>query len=214
MFADDIALVSEMVAKHGPVAPPFVECGGIEAPTIAAYERTIEAMAEAKRRTRTPYADEIPQDEIAAAQHARYLRIHRPLEASLPGYVCEDPGAGGLPIERLAEKYDRSIGVAILLSVLEHVDRPWEVPGHLVRAMRPGGLIVVSVPWSFPWHGSPEDHYRYSPTGLRHVFKHDPIEIIETDWRLKIPADAGVRCIRTGVPQAVESCYLVAKVRG
>jgi len=217
VFADDIALVFKMVTKHGPVSPPFVECGGLESPTIADYQRTIDAMAAMRpldiiERTPEQWGARY-DDALAKAQHARYLQIRRPLESTLPGYVCEDPGAGGLPIELLAQKYDRSIGVAILLSVLEHVDRPWEVPGHLVRAMRPGGLIVVSVPWAFPWHGSPEDHYRYSPTGLRHVFKHEAIEIIEAGWRLDVPAEAGVKCIRTGRAQIIQSAYLVARVR-
>lgn len=216
MFADDIALVSAMVAKHGPPRAPFVECGGIENPTIASYQLTIDAMEEAKQRNHMPYVDELPREQIAAAQHARYLRIRRPLDTALPGYALEDPATGGLPIERLAEKYngDRAIGTAILLSVLEHVANPFLAIERLRDAMQIGGLAIISVPFMFPEHFGPEDNFRFTPTGLRHVFDSPRWQVIDGGWRLRIPADAGVRCIRTGKPQAIESCFIAARAVG
>lgn len=202
MFADDIALCAEMAAKYKP-QPPFVECGGIESPCVADYRLTIEAMKTANTA-----------DEIRVAQMARYLNLHRPLEASFPGYVCEDPATGGLPIERLFEKYDRDIGTAVLLSVLEHVSNPFDAAEFLWDAMASRGLAIVSVPFMFPEHHGPEDCFRFTPTGLRHVFgTHHQWDILEVGWRLKIPADAGVLEIHTGEPQAIETCYIVARAR-
>jgi hypothetical protein len=220
MFHDDIELVRTMVAKYGPLADgPIVECGGLLRPCVAKYEVTVAAMAKHAADGCFGLCDDIAAlggnkmecPGVRAAQMARYQNIERPL-SFLGDYLLEDPGQGGVPIEGLAAKYGKAIGTAILLSVLEHVDRPWEVPDQLVRAMVPGGLIVVSVPWAFPWHGSPGDHFRYSPTGLGHLFRHDALRILETAWRLDVPASAGVLDIRTGLPQIIQSAYLVARV--
>ena len=210
MFADDIALVAEMVAKHGHVSPPFVEVGGLENPTIADYQITIDAMA----MLRGKVFEEIDYDPLVrAAQMARYLQIHRPLEPSLPGYICEDPGNGGRSIENLADKYPAACGVIVALSVLEHCGEPWFADEDLYQAMKPGGLLIVSVPWTFPHHPSPEDNWRFSPSGLRRIFEGEHGEILECGWRLDIPADAGVLDIKTGRPQAIQSCYLVARAK-
>jgi hypothetical protein len=209
MFWDDIELVNSMVERHGPVFSPYVECGGLEAPVIADYARTIVAMKE------IPHAHERGMNDprVYAAQHERYIQIQRPLDGALPGYLLEDPAVGGLPIERLAEKYkdDRAIGTAVLLSVLEHVANPFLAIAKLREAMQVGGLAIVSTPFMFPEHYGPEDCFRFTPTGLRHVFDAPGWSVCEAGWRLRIAADAGVRCIRTGKPQAVESCFIVAR---
>lgn len=215
MFADDIKLVIEMVAKHGPVTPLFVEAGGLEDPTIADYALTIAAMRKARGNPFAIDSHEPDGEAVRAAQFSRYLQIHRPLEPSLPGYVCEDPGAGGASIEQLPEKYPHAIGCLVALSVLEHVEEPWYAPEAMHDAMKPGGLLIVSVPWQFPHHPSPKDLWRFSPDGLRKLFESptEAFEVLDCDWRLDIPADAGVLDIRTGRPQAIQSCYLVARAR-
>ncbi len=216
MFADDIALVAEMVAKYGATGP-FVDVGGLERPCVADYQRTIEAMKTANSR-----------DAIIAAQHVRYLDVFRPLEASCPNYVCENPETGGTPVELLERKYGTGtgrtmppIGTAILLSVLEHVDDPFWAINQLGFAMAKGGLVIVSVPFNFPYHPSPEDHWRFTPTGLIKLFDGsgcgyypDGInewEVLEADWRLDIPAEAGVIDLKTGRAQIIKSAFLVAR---
>ncbi len=82
--------------------------------------------------------------------------------------------------------------------------------------MMTGGLAIVSVPFCFPFHPSPEDNFRFTPTGLRHVFtalKGEPQrwEVLQADWRLDIPAEAAVLDIKTGRAQAIKSCHLVAR---
>lgn len=228
MFADDIALVRDMAAKYSAVGP-FIECGGLEDPVVADYTLTILAMGQLGAGRASPGSPESYRQRVATsvavqdAQFARYLKIHRPLEGSCPGYVCEDPGAGGLEIERLAERYDPNdgtgIGTAVLLSVLEHVRDPFHAIDRLRDAMVLGGLAIVSVPFIFPHHPSPEDNFRFTPTGLRHLFEAWPGEparwaVLEADWRLDIPSEAGVLDIKTGRAQAIKSCFAVARAIG
>ncbi len=218
MFFDDLKLVEEAVSKYGPVTPEFVEVGGIPNPTIADYSRTIEAVRLMRNRLRCPTCGgdgrPVPR-EMKEIQLCRYHNIHRPLDPYLPGYVCEDPENEGASIETLAEKYPHAIGCLVCLSTLEHCEEVWYAPEHLHDAMKPGGLLIVGVPFLFPFHPSPKDLWRFSPQGLEKLFESPKgaWEILWCDWRLKIGGEAGVLNVQDGKPQIVESCGLIARAR-
>ena len=211
MFADDLKLIREVAAKYGPIQGPIVDVGGLRRPCVANYQKTIDAM-EALRKQCAADGRQPEWREVAEAQHARYENIDNPL-GFLGDVIIENPATGGAPIEELWRHYPHAIGTAVVLSTLEHVRNPFAATEALWSAMKDGGLIVVSTPWTFPHHPSPEDNFRFSPTGLRYLFHPDLWNVLEHGWRLRIPADAGVLCTRTGKPQAVESSYLVARAR-
>lgn len=61
---------------------------------------------------------------------------------------------------------DRSLDAVVSLSVLEHVV---DVPGILRdahRVLRPGGRVLISTPFYFPFHGEPDDYRRWTVHGL------------------------------------------------
>lgn len=227
MWFDDLILCKELQHKYE-LKTPIVDVGGLPRPCVADYSRSIAAMAKLQYDPRTPYGAEVSTPEkIRDAQLCRYLAIDRPL-GFLGDYEIVNPelGSDHLPLERLSEKYDPArgtgIGTAILLSVLEHVADPFHAIDRLADAMAPGGLVIVSVPWTFPHHpqgGSGEDNFRFSPTGLRHVFGAWPDtpprwEVLEADWRLDVPAEAGVLDMTKGRAQIIQSCYAVARAVG
>ncbi len=55
-----------------------------------------------------------------------------------------------------------SFDKAISNSVLEHVENPARVFSEMVRVVRPGGQIYLSVPFSFALHQRPYDYHRFS----------------------------------------------------
>lgn len=71
---------------------------------------------------------------------------------------------------------------------LEHVSNPFVFSDHLVQIARPGGFVYVSTVFSWEYHPSPEDYFRYSPVGLRQCFKdgantsRDGVSIVWCDW--------------------------------
>lgn len=65
-----------------------------------------------------------------------------------------------LPIE--AASYEH----VLLINVLEHVYEYRQLLEEAVRVLKPGGTIVIVVPFLFPVHPSPDDFYRFSESAL------------------------------------------------
>lgn len=57
------------------------------------------------------------------------------------------------------------------ISILEHVSRPWVFADNICDMLRPGGLLFVSVPWCWRYHGHPSDYWRMSPEALKTLFR-------------------------------------------
>ncbi|MDR7417462.1 MAG: hypothetical protein QN178_00970 [Armatimonadota bacterium] len=63
-----------------------------------------------------------------------------------------------------------SLGTLIMLSVLEHLPRVWEVPDRAARALRPGGWLCLQTPWNLRFHGPRPDCWRISDDGYHALF--------------------------------------------
>jgi SAM-dependent methyltransferase len=50
--------------------------------------------------------------------------------------------------------------------VLEHLPHPWLAMTEAYRVLKPGGVIIVSVPHLSRLHDLPHDYYRYTANGL------------------------------------------------
>jgi SAM-dependent methyltransferase len=70
-----------------------------------------------------------------------------------------------LPIEsQLAD-------TVVSLSVMEHLCEPQMMLGEAFRILKPGGAIVLQVPWQWWIHEAPYDFFRYTPYGLKYMFE-------------------------------------------
>ena len=72
--------------------------------------------------------------------------------------------------------------LVISFDTLEHVNAPKAFCQNLVRVAKPGSYIYLQTVFSYSYHPSPEDYYRFSPKGLEECFKGSWAEIIECDW--------------------------------
>lgn len=66
---------------------------------------------------------------------------------------------------------DNEFDVLISTQVLEHTAKITETVQEIKRVVKPGGLVYISVPLTFPEHGIPYDFYRFTRYGLMEVFK-------------------------------------------
>lgn len=75
--------------------------------------------------------------------------------------------------------------VVVSTEMFEHDSAPWESMNEMRHVCRAGGYLIVTARGydhrgCFPVHGYPEDHWRYSVTGMEHLlhaFCWEPIEV-------------------------------------
>ena len=68
----------------------------------------------------------------------------------------------------------------VAFEVLEHVFTLDQTLKELHRVVRPGGLLLVSVPFGWDEHEAPYDFARYTSFGLAHVLTVAGFEVLET----------------------------------
>lgn len=78
-------------------------------------------------------------------------------------------------VEVPSGRYDSVVS----LEVLEHVPRPDLAAAELFRVLKPGGVLVCSVPHLSRLHEEPHDYHRFTTYGLRHLLERCGFEIIE-----------------------------------
>ncbi len=64
---------------------------------------------------------------------------------------------------------DASFDTVLSSQVLEHTPAPADLVREMARVLRPGGVLLLSAPFSFRLHEEPHDYFRYSPHGLRQL---------------------------------------------
>jgi SAM-dependent methyltransferase len=66
---------------------------------------------------------------------------------------------------------DGSVDFVLTSEVLEHVLKTDVFLGEALRCLRPGGRLVLTVPFSARWHYIPYDYWRFTPSDLKHVLE-------------------------------------------
>lgn len=95
----------------------------------------------------------------------------------VPGVKVETldlPGSGPATIKGDLTKYVPCAALYDLVfctDVLEHCIEPWKTPETLWKLVRYGGYCLVTVPFNFRLHGPQPDGYRFSPEGVRAMFR-------------------------------------------
>lgn len=93
----------------------------------------------------------------------RYIGIDRAAAAEEFGYRVPDTlsyDGTNWPID------DASVDTVMATETLEHVVRPEEFLAEAARVLRPGGWLLLTVPFAARWHYIPYDYWRFTPSGL------------------------------------------------
>lgn len=84
---------------------------------------------------------------------------------------------------------DGSFDGVLCTQVLEHVFNPEEFLREVARVLRPGGTLVLTVPFVWDEHEQPHDFARYSSFGLRAMLERNGFVVARQE---KTPADFSV----------------------
>jgi SAM-dependent methyltransferase len=82
-------------------------------------------------------------------------------------------------VEDMHAVADQSIDSMLCSEVLEHVPHPHVAIREFARILRPGGALVLSVPFLARLHEEPHDYFRYTRHGLRQLLNDGGFEIDE-----------------------------------
>jgi len=63
-----------------------------------------------------------------------------------------------------------SVGSLVMLSVLEHTQKLWEVPRKAYNVLKPDGWLCLQTPWNLRFHGPRPDCWRISDDGYHELF--------------------------------------------
>ena len=86
-------------------------------------------------------------------------------------FLCDVQG--GVPLR------NASVDTIFCCSVMEHTPEPWRVLPEFRRILRPGGKIILSVPFLYYLHGVPQDYFRFTQFGVARLAAAAGLEVIE-----------------------------------
>ena len=130
-------------------------------------------MAERGLRKYIPYYKGVVYDLGCGQQPHRQFLLQFAETYIGVDWKTEDEGASPDVVANLNEPLGISNQVAdtvISFSVMEHLCEPQIMLNEAFRILKPGGAMVLQVPWQWWIHEAPHDYFRYSPYGLRYMF--------------------------------------------
>ncbi|MCX6719194.1 MAG: methyltransferase domain-containing protein [Candidatus Taylorbacteria bacterium] len=74
---------------------------------------------------------------------------------------------------------DCSIDTILATEFLEHYDDTNAIAKEMYRILKPGGIIVFTVPFIWPLHETPNDEHRFTPYALEKVFNRAGFKKVE-----------------------------------
>lgn len=66
---------------------------------------------------------------------------------------------------------DRVADTVVSLSVMEHLREPQNMLNEAYRILKPGGSMILQVPFMWWVHEAPHDYFRYTCYGLKYMFE-------------------------------------------
>lgn len=76
---------------------------------------------------------------------------------------------------------DDEFDTIILSDVLEHIPSPEHLWAEMRRILRPGGKLIMNVPFFYCLHEKPHDYYRYTEFALRRYADQAGLDVVQLE---------------------------------
>lgn len=106
---------------------------------------------------------------IPISSHGRYCSLSdwRPIiSKNFPELTFVNLPYPEFDIQNLAQLPDNSVDIIYSEMILEHVRFPQNAVDEIYRVLKPGGIAIHTTVFIMPFHPSPKDYWRFSPTAL------------------------------------------------
>ena len=94
--------------------------------------------------------------------------------------IVDYPSTDVMAVGQSLPFQDGSFDAVVSIAVLEHVTDPFVCAKELYRVTKPGGKLLISVPFLQPEHGYPHHYFNMTREGLRRLF--NEMGTVENHW--------------------------------
>lgn len=82
---------------------------------------------------------------------------------------------------------NKSFDTVLLSDVLEHIAEPENLWREIERILRPGGHLILNVPFFYKLHETPHDYFRYTEYAIRRFAEKTGLEVVVLEGMGGIP---------------------------
>ena len=91
---------------------------------------------------------------------------------------------------------DGTLDTVLATELLEHLPRPHTCVREMARVLKPGGRVLVTVPFLHLLHELPSDYYRFTPSSLREMAEDGGLEVESITPRGNLATAVGVLAVQ------------------
>lgn len=146
-----------------PLRPYMMEAGSIPDP-VSFFADWLRARGLDRGRV-VELGASCGQSLFGRIDHASYLNIDLAPNKHIPTVVQDVCG----DIFTVTE--EGGADVIYSNSLLEHVPDPFAAAANITRLLAPKGVCFIRVPFAYRFHPMPNDYWRFSPEGLKVLFR-------------------------------------------
>lgn len=95
---------------------------------------------------------------------------------------------------------DRAADAVLCTETLEHVLDTRGFLAQAARTLRPGGMLILTVPFAARWHFIPHDYWRFTPSSLRHLLEQSGFTNVRVYARGNAVTVACYKAMALGLP--------------